>query len=199
MGLSLYQEQRLQVQTNISKTATSPRGERTPGDGGRDEGTTCMGCCDHTFCVESQRRSWCGYWLSLRWVTAVWMAEEDMQQAISERLGGVIPDYWGCATRNWGTGGFEYRFVLRKDGQTTPFSRQEMHALELPPATFWRYRRRYPEECFAARFSCCLREIRAPLVDIISGLGEPGAESIGSPSLCAGLQQELRMLPAIVV
>lgn len=176
---------------------SSTQAPRTAASRGRI--TTCVGCCcGHSFCAESQKCCWCLYWLSVRWVTLIWMAEADVQLAISERLGGAKPDYCGYVKKDRNTGGFEYRFILRQDSQMTAFSQEEMYALGIPPTTFRRHGRHYPEECFAVRFSCCLRKIRGPLVDIVSGMGERGAEIIGSASLCTSLQQKLSLLPAVV-
>lgn len=161
--------------------------------------TICFGCCDHSFCIESRRRGWCRHWLSLTWVTKTWMSEEEVQQALSERIGKAKPLFWGGMQRNRETHGVEYRFILGKEGQTVPFSSEEIRNLEQPPNWLGHQAVRRPDQCYVTRFPCCLREIRGPLLELSSYLDEPGVESFGCAALYSDLQRELTQLPAVVV
>lgn len=121
------------------------------------------------------------------------MTDEELEEDILRRVGGESVLFWVCRRRNPESGGVEYRF------QTVPFSHADLLTLELPPTSVWWYGKRYAEESFADRFSCCLRDIRGPLADITLLLDEPEVEEIGRASVCAELHQKLSALPAAVV
>lgn len=136
----------------------------------------------------------------MKWLLPLWVDEVDLEPAISERMDGAKVTSWGCTKRNE-EGRLECLFILQKD-DLTPFSSVNMSALAKPPTTWLVPAHddgRYLNGSFAIPVSCCVEEVRKPMLEIMSHLGQAGTRRIGYVSLCATLQREFRNLPVYVL